>query len=172
MRNIYIMSGIPGSGKSTYISKYAAPGDIILSRDNFRAELRAANNTDDYFPIPTKEEYRQWVGLIQKTLTDNPQNNIWIDQTTLTQKSADKLLRTLMPFLTNNDFVCFIVIHTTLQQCLERNAARLGKEIVPEGIVYNMHKSRYRDPIHLAALLHNYPGHLFQICHTNEMEAL
>ncbi len=170
MRTIYIMSGIPGSGKSTYVGKYAGRDHIILSRDEFRGELRELHNSKEYYPVPAPEEYELWADHIKKTLTDNPWRNIWIDQCTPTQRSAEKLLKAISPVFTADDFVCFTVIHTTLDQCLKRNALREGFEEVPPSVIRNIHGAQLGDPIQMDALMSLYPDRRFYIAHTNEME--
>lgn len=69
MRTIHIMSGLPASGKSTYANNHAHPSDIVIHRDDFRADLRRAYNTDSYFPVPAKEEYKMWMEHVKRVLT-------------------------------------------------------------------------------------------------------
>lgn len=172
MRTIYIMSGIPGSGKSTYVSKYAGRDHIILSRDRFRDQLRELYKSEEYYPVPAPEEYEMWADHIKKTLKDNPRRNIWIDQCTSTQRSAEKLLKAISPAFLADDSVCFTVIHTALDQCLKRNALREGFEEVPPSVIRNIHNFQLKDPLQMDALMSLYPGRRFYIAHTNEMEAV
>lgn len=39
MANLYIMSGVPGSGKSTFARQLAGETGIVLSTDNIREQL-------------------------------------------------------------------------------------------------------------------------------------
>lgn len=170
MRHIYIMSGLPGSGKSTYVHRMANAGDLICHRDVFRQHLRNIYNTTDYFPCEAKEEYRRWAEYLRDTIGNNPDANVWIDQTTLTKAALAKLLAAIMPAVTTNDFVEVIAIHTSLKICLERNAQREGHERVPDKVIEDMSASMFRDPIQLWAMQKEYPNYYFGVYHTNEME--
>lgn len=170
MRTIYIMSGIPGSGKSTYVSKYAGRDHIILSRDEFRDHLRELYKSEEYYPVPAPEEYEMWADYIKETMITHPHHTIWIDQCTPTQRSAEKLLKAISSAFTADDFVCFTVIHTTLDQCLKRNALREGFEEVPPSVIRNIHNAQLGDPLQMDTLMRLYPGRRFYIAHTNEME--
>ncbi len=171
MRNIYIMSGIPGSGKSTYIRQHAPWGDFHVSRDDFRAYLRRLYKCEDkYFPCGPDQEWKLWTAHLGNILTQFPRDDVYIDQTTLTQKAAAKLLRSIKQYITNNDQVFFIIIHTSLNVCLERNAVREGYAGVPDETIKSMHDSMFRDPIRLEVCQHDFPGIYFGLCHENCME--
>jgi predicted kinase len=170
MRNIYVMSGLPASGKSTYAESRRAPKVAVFHRDDFRQYLREQFGTTDYFPCSEKEEYRQWANVITAALIAAPDWDIYIDQTTLTTKAAIKLINAIKGALTPNDQVFFIVCHCALDICKERNAKREGYARVPEQTIDNMHKSMMIDPVREDALRHTFPGVYFGVVHTNETE--
>lgn len=110
MRNIYIMSGIPGSGKTHYTLNYAGCDDVILHRDDFRAELREREGKPNvYFPVSARREWKMWIERIGEALSQNPNVDVWIDSTTLTNKALIKLLESIRPFLTNSDWITVFV---------------------------------------------------------------
>ena len=46
MANLHIMCGLPASGKTTYISKWAFTDDRVVHRDEVRSMLRKRLNSD------------------------------------------------------------------------------------------------------------------------------
>lgn len=170
MRNIYIMSGLPASGKSTYANAHAHWGDVVLHRDEFRDHLRAELHSDDYFPCSAAEEYRRWAETIRHHLTRAPGVDVYIDQTTLTQKALDKLVRAIQPALTPNDQLFIVVCHCCKPICMKRNAARESFARVPDKVMESMHDSMRADPIREEACRIHFPDLNFAIHHTTETE--
>lgn len=139
MRIINIMSGLPGAGKSTWIKNNAAPEAIQLHRDDFRAELRAKLFTDDYFPVPAQEEWKLWTEKINKILIENPETNVFVDQTTIGLSALSKIYNALT--LTSNDQVVVHVFNLPLGLCKARNNTRTGHERVPDDVMNSMYKN-------------------------------
>ena len=67
-------------------------------------------------------------------------DEIYVDATHLTKKSREKLVRELESFNSNYDLIA-VVVKPDLEQCLEQNAQRSGREFVPETAICNMYKS-------------------------------
>ena len=139
MRKVHICSGIPASGKSTYIADHAELCNIVLHRDDFRAQVRDILGTTAYFPLPSNEEWTLWLTTINTRLLHSPHIDFYIDQTTIGTKALAKLLRGL--FLTGNDIIIVHKFNTPLEVCLELNACRTGHEFVPEDVIVDMHRN-------------------------------
>ena len=148
MRNIYILSGIPGSGKSTWMHRHAGPGAFMLSRDFFRDALRNECNSTNYFPYPAAVEWDRWTQNIIRHLQQFPDADIYIDQTTLTQGALNKLFRSIAAGINaDNDNIIIVRILCNLKTALARNAERTGFACVPEQTIRSMEESMRKNPI-------------------------
>lgn len=136
MRELVLMMGLPGSGKSTYLEIITSPkmGDIVISRDKIRFSL--LQDGDKYFD-KEKEVWQQYVAEIQAALDDPCYRHIYADATHLNEASRNKLLDAL-----NLHGVDIKIIwkNTALQECLKRNAKREPKYVVPEEQIVSMSK--------------------------------
>ena len=146
--NLYILSGLPASGKTTYLSKWTIPEhNIIAHRDDVRQALRNLFGTTDYFPCSADEEFRFYVNFITAAMQVNSDEGLrrdfWIDQTSLTSGSVAKLLNAIDPIYNLNRFDNIIIkmLHTPYKTCLRRNATRTGYERVPDDVMYTMNES-------------------------------
>lgn len=140
MSVLYIMVGIPGSGKS-YIAQQIAKNIrcAVVSRDTIRFAF--LNKEDKYF-AKEKEVFKEYTNEIQHYL-DNGRTVI-ADATHLNQQSRYKLLNNLT--LKNDDYVIPLVINTSLETCLKRNAQRTGRSRVPQSIIKSMFNT-LTDPV-------------------------
>lgn len=135
MSVLYIMVGIPGSGKS-YIANILAKeiNGVVVSRDTIRFAF--LNEEDDYF-VKEKEVFKEYVNEIQHYL-DNGKSVI-ADATHLNAPSRAKLLNNF--YFTEEDYVVPIVINTPFEICKERNAQRTGRSRVPDDVLKGMYNS-------------------------------
>lgn len=139
-----IMSGLPASGKSTYTNKFG-PDTLVIHRDEWRASERERLGSTEYFPHGTSaREYTAWLNYLGATIRANRRMNICIDQTTLSNAAAAKLLDGLVlkcrEIFTSKLHVKIVVIHTPVAVCKERNALRTGYDRVPDEVIDNMRK--------------------------------
>ena len=95
-------------------------------------------NNEEYFSHEN-EVFLKWTEEINKALNSNEIENIYVDATHLNDKSRKKTLNALNK--TNIKEVINVVFDVPLEICLERNAQRTGRELVPEEIIYRMKKS-------------------------------
>lgn len=134
MSKLYIMVGIPGSGKSYYLKKITNDNNtLVVSRDEVRFSL--ISNGDEYFS-KEKQVFKEFVHQIQKGL--NAGKDVYADATHLNGVSRLKLMNALS---LDDIEIIPIVMKTPLEICLERNSHREGRAKVPESVIKNMYFS-------------------------------
>ena len=136
----YLMCGPAGSGKSTWIHEHATPGTSAhISRDRIRFSMVAE---DQYYFSREKEVYMEFVRQICRALAYDTKwvDEIYIDATHLTKKSREKIIREIDSFCPKYDLIA-VIIKPELEQCLEQNAQRKGREFVPETVIRNMYET-------------------------------
>lgn len=170
MRTIYIMSGLPGCGKSHYAEAHRTANTAVVHRDDFRQRLREKYNTNEYFPCSEMQEWKEYSDFLYGAIVGAPTWDIIIDQTTITQGALNKLLDTISPWLTKNDNIVVIICHTALSICLARNAKREGHARVPEQVIRNMHNAMHDKAITQAKCETRYPDLNIIVTHTTETE--
>ena len=137
MKNLYIMCGIPGSGKSTWIKKQLEqkPG-VWCSRDKVRFSI--ITDQDAYFS-KEDEVFNKWVGEIQAAL-NNPEgpDDVYADATHVNEVSRNKILNRLNVTNVNLKAVNFII---PLEVCQSRNLERSGRSVVPAAVIEDMYRT-------------------------------
>jgi predicted kinase len=133
---VFLLSGIPGSGKSTWARKNLTPTTEWISRDNVRFSI--VREDEEYFSHED-EVFDTFISYINQMLEDPRVDTIFIDATHLNKKSRDKTLnRIRKEKISELNCVCFI---TPLNICQERNKLRSGRSVVPETVIDNMFKA-------------------------------
>ena len=134
-KHLYLMVGVPGSGKSTYAKNILKDGDIYISRDEIRYSL--LTEEDDYF-AKENEVIKTFIDNIDKSLVNEEYcGDVYADATHLSPKSRAQVLNKLK----NKDKVSVIYLDIPLNIILERNAQRKGRALVPENVVRRMYNS-------------------------------
>ena len=131
MADLYLMMGVPGSGKSTFLKQYVnKKNSIIISRDEIRFSL--LKEGEQYFSHE-KEVLKIFWQRINTSLAEN--KNVFVDQTSLTPNSRKYLLNHVKGYTYAN----LIWINEPLEVCLERNELRKNtKAYVPVDVIINM----------------------------------
>ena len=132
MANLYLMCGIPGSGKSTWLKNHLKKFDKYVSRDEIRFSMVKEN--EEYFS-KENEVFKEFCHQITKNLKNG--YNTFADATNLNPKARKKLISNVSGY----DELYIIVLETPLQIALKRNAMRTGRSFVPESAIRNMYNS-------------------------------
>lgn len=132
-KKVFILSGPPASGKSTWVRSNITPGSEWISRDNVRFAI--VGEDEEYFSHED-EVFDTFIAYINQTLENPDIHTIYIDATHLNRRSRSKTLnRVRKQNIGELNCVCFV---TSLETCLMRNGLRTGRERVPSTAIENM----------------------------------
>ena len=135
-KKVYLLSGIPGSGKSYWARNILMPNcqaPKYISRDEVRFSM--LTDEDSYF---AKEDdvFNLFIHNINIAMMDNNVSDVIIDATHLNEKSRMKVLNRIQH---NSDNIIIAVdFRTPLETCLDRNEKREGRAKVPRGVIRRM----------------------------------
>lgn len=134
-KNLYLMCGVPASGKSTYCKKVLESHDrtVHISRDNIRFSITSPY--EEYF-AHEDEVFDKFIEVINQAIENPDITNILIDATHINEKSRNKTLDRLNLENVNLYAVNF---ETPLATCLIRNNDRVGRERVPAAVIRRMY---------------------------------
>ena len=141
-RRLWVMVGVPGSGKSTFITthiNFFAERKAVISRDDIRFSM--LKEGESYFS-KEKEVFVEFIRQIKDSLNKNI--DTIVDATHISSASRGKLLRALGNSLKNVQ-INAIVIKVPLEIALERNKQREGIKVVPDQAIINMN-SQFTEP--------------------------
>ena len=139
-KTVFLLSGPPASGKSTWVRNNMTVGSEWISRDNVRFAI--LTDEDDYF-AHEDDVFDTFINYINQTLEKDEIHTIYIDATHLNKRSRDKVLRRVRKDnICDLTCVCFDV---PLVVCHARNNLRSGRSHVPASAIDNMFNS-YRIP--------------------------
>lgn len=131
MKQLILLIGIPGSGKTTLAQTLVNKGFLRLCADSIRQELWG-NEADQRNP---EKVFAIFFELLEKALADGA--DIVIDNTNINTRHRNPII-TRAQQAGYSDIQLWL-LETPLELCLERNKAR--SRIVPEDIVRNMQKT-------------------------------
>lgn len=134
MKELVLMCGAPGSGKTTIAKKILCNNDIYISRDEIRYSM--ITDKDEYFS-KEDEVFNEYVRQIDEALAKNYH---WIiaDATQLNFASRNKVLARLK---NKPNKIIVIYMKVPLDEVLKRNNQRNGRAKVPEEVVKKMYAS-------------------------------
>ena len=148
-KKLWIMIGIPGSGKTTYAKNILIPKIKLLnetvnyiSRDEIRFSM--LTEEDSYF---AKEDavYSEFISQISKSI-ENYDNTI-ADATHLNLPSRKKLINSLNDILKKyHIFIIGTIMTTPFEICDQRNNKREGRLKVPFTTLKNMYEKSFCVP--------------------------
>lgn len=141
MPTVYMMVGVPGSGKSTWLSQQDLSNAVVLSTDNYIEHFANLNNTTytEIFKKVIGEATRLMQEDLRKAIAE--QKDIYWDQTNLTAKTrAGKLAQ--IPSTWHKVAVYF---PTPPDAELKRRLASRPGKTIPANVVLGM-KSQLEMP--------------------------
>ena len=139
MSTLYVMCGIPGSGKSTWIRNNLTENDKHISRDEIRFSM--IKEGEEYFSKENKV-FEQFCLDIVSALKKG--YNVFADATHINRGSRRKLLQQVATYA---DSIQAIEVPTPVSIALERNEGRKdeGLRYVPPSAIKRMY-NQYEEP--------------------------
>ena len=135
MPKLYIMVGIPGSGKSTYAEKNFSHLATIFSSDKIRGELLGDENNQSNKDLIFSTLYAR----VREHLLSG--KDALIDSTNVNRFERARVLDKFKD-LSDIERVA-VFVNTPLEECLRRNSSRA--RVVPESVIRDFH-SRLEKP--------------------------
>ncbi len=136
LKRVFLLSGPPASGKSTWVRNNITPGSEWISRDNVRFAI--VGEDEEYFSHED-EVFDTFIAYINQTLENPNIHTIYIDATHLNKRSRNKTLnRVRKQYIGELNCVCFTA---PCEVCQSRNSLRSGRARVPISAIDNMFKS-------------------------------
>lgn len=136
-KTVFLLCGIPGSGKSTWARAHLSPTTEWISRDNVRFSI--VREDEEYFSHE-EEVFDTFIAYINQTLENPKVDVIIIDATHISKGARRKVLSRIHK---QNIFELNCVwFDVSLDTCLARNHLRTGRKRIPETAIANMYKSK------------------------------
>ncbi|MDY4788657.1 MAG: AAA family ATPase [Bacilli bacterium] len=139
MKKIIFLSGLPGTGKSTYCSQNFINNEVIISSDEIRKKMTKAYNV---FPKDPNLVYNEMISQTNELLKLNHDITIVLDSTFLDDIRRNYFIEKLMGY--DNLSLIMLKVHS-IETILKRNKSRNPEKWVPEEIILDMAK-RFSSP--------------------------
>lgn len=125
-KRIWVLCGIPGSGKSTWAKlRLRSGGGEIISRDEYRFSL--LQEGEDYFAH--ENEVLKWFNEKISTAYLSVESDVYIDATHLSKRVRKRVLQTIGK---HEDIeIIGVAFDIPTNIALQRNAQRTGRALVP-----------------------------------------
>ena len=142
MKIVYVMVGVPGSGKSTWckrVSSFLDKCDIdnmIFSSDKYREKLFGDENDQTHNSEVFNELYKDMTCFMSRDFS----RVAFFDATNLTKKSRKELFKRFSNFKDGEVSFIAVVMSTPLEECINRDNGRKesGKRFVGKEVINKM----------------------------------
>ena len=133
MADLFLMCGIPGAGKSTFLkNRVKKDTSVVISRDVIRFSI--VKPEEDYFSHEDEVLAIFWKQINEALAAGK---NAFVDQTSLTPQARKWLLQHVDGY----DHANLVWIDENIQTCLERNEMRRGtRAYVPRDVIHRMNE--------------------------------
>lgn len=129
MAKVYVMCGLPGSGKTTIAHQIAADLDaVVISSDSIREELYGDESVQGQPSVIFDTLYSRAHAAIDDNLS------VILDATNVKKRDRARVFKEFP----ENEIAAF-VINTPVEVCKQRNGER--ERVVPEYVIDRMAKS-------------------------------
>lgn len=133
-KRLWLTSGVPGSGKSTWVkNKLMRDGGIWISRDEIRFSL--LKDDEDYF-AHEDQVIKLFYKYINAALKNDTIGDVFADATHLSPKARTEVLRALN--LDSDIEVNCIFFDVPVNVAIKRNEQREGLARVPRSVIRRM----------------------------------
>ena len=131
MRRLVLLSGLPGSGKSTYV-RASFPNAIVISSDEIRKGM-----TGSYAILAPdmQDVYRAMIDEANSAFRDSDDVTIVLDSTFLDEDSRTFFLSRIKGA---DQIVLVALLYHSIDTVLSRNMAREKEKRVPESVILEM----------------------------------
>lgn len=131
MATLFLVCGIPGSGKSTFLSNFVkSPNSLIISRDKIRFSL--LREGEKYFSHESVVKQMFYSGITKALQLGY---NVFADQSSINPTFRKEILNNVRGYKEAN----IIWINTPIEICIKRDSKRHGRERVGEKVIKNMY---------------------------------
>lgn len=146
MNNLYVLCGIPGCGKSTWVKNRMKENTsstdqkwVYVSRDEVRFSM--VKEEEDYFS-KEKQVFDEFVNRLCGNLSDAWVQNVIADATHVNEISRNKLINAIRRKRPNLPLhITMVYFDIPLEICKFRNAKREGRARIPDDVMNKMHSS-------------------------------
>lgn len=147
-KTLYIMCGLPGSGKSTYAKNHCPQDGAIVSRDAIRWKYidkmkylrKEGNERQEYYMSKECRVHTEFVSTVVTKLQKH--NTVFADATHLNFTSRERFMYEFSQFAWHLDAetfdIVFVFMDTNLETCISRNDKRKTEEHCPNHILSQM----------------------------------